>query len=747
MSDKYVASFVGADGVGRRLVVSDEDYQGVAKEITLTALTLDEDNTEDVFEPVRVWSGSFSFLAEGVTMADLVPTRAQSMPVVIYRGSDVEWSGYVKGESLSQQYDSRGEQLSVGVCSRLAVGGGINYAETKSCNESNLLTLGELLYDCLMQCGFSAEDKIWLCDSVLITAEADSPWRLFASTVDRYRFYTKNTDSTVALKYVTDDVKTIISEILRPFCYTVHERGGDLYITCLDDCTAYFGITIDTLKRITETAAIEAEMVGSEAVELSNSDLYTTEQTSDYYRGSKKYRVTLDLGKQEIDLFSEALTNMDGYEYDSEEERTFGNGGDRYKIKYFKPINKKGDARCYPYVKGDPRFEPKDDLSGWQSGSRAGCTPIRFIQVKDSTQPTTEPYVIVPQVQDENSWTDGFIVNPVASETVADAYNLRGYPLMRVRSHKAYQVFGGRFVLNMSFKHYCEGDKAPTNPSLNGCFFADRFSIGNDMYWGCVKHYSSHDYNGWRSDGDELVAKCRLYAVGSVKDSAVPVLTTSATTCGVGPTDWSGLKYLAKGCGADFGTQVWRKGFIEWEFEIASIVASNYDGGVSRPYFITLGAVAKNTVGIIITDVSLKYESVSYNERGEQYKDKSTREYYKLSTKDFDGDEIKHTCVFGSYGPEAGMALSNMFYDSLPVVYVYNNYTGQMRIEERHVAMMQLYRDRVMEVRTLVVKDDGKKAVETGGCVFIGDEEWLILAVSLDYLRGTRKITITKKMS
>ena len=740
---KYLAKFVGADGVQRECQIIDTSGQWETQQITLTALLLDEDNSAEIFKPLRIWSGSVSFFSDGITLEDLMPQTSQSLIVKIVRGDAEEFVGYLQGESLSQTYGQHGEVVSFTVASRLSVGSGLEYQEKLSCSADNILTLGQLLYDCLKQCGAEDTDAIYMCDSVLLTAEADSPWKLFAAVVDRYRFYKENNDKTINEDYTKDDVSTIVAEILRPFGLLMHEQGANFVITHtnISTSTTYRMLFVSQLKDITEANTIGEASTPMTVHFVDTSILYDTEQRADYYRGSKKFRVTLDQGLQEVDVFR---TLLDYEQYDLvhvPEEYREGYvrrhwGGDNYVLlKHFGPINKKHNkCRFYPYrlitssaTSTGEEFVAVDDFATWRDNQRPGCTLIRYQSQPPSTRSTFRP-----KSGNNEEWEDGVIINPsqyqipeLSQTNKSYIYNL---PLITVTTEKGYLLYGGRFVLTMTIAHHPypsnDGEKE-TNPGDNNFILCDRFSIGNDYYAGYFPKrplwQNSQINTALHITGGEIgMASLERYFVAPVFDNPNGMFYFHP-----------GTKKLTR----TNGNASFFRGKITWSLLLGGKIPLRANNS-------ELSYIPQKTGGVILTGLSLKYSPTPDNERSDKIEGETPRDYYRNSENGFDGDEKRVTTLFGSYAEGGGSALSNMFYNNEPITTIYNG-VRDIVIEEALVLQLKKYYDRICEIRTITIKDDATKYY-AGDIVAMEDGEFLTLAVSVDYLNGVRKLTVTK---
>lgn len=744
---KYLAKFAGADGAQREFQIIDNSGQWVTQQIILTALSLDEDNSEEIFKPLRIWSGSVSFYSGGITLEDVTPQTSQSLIVKIVRGDETEFIGYLQGESLSQSYGQHGEVLSFTVASRLSVGSGLEYKEELSCSADNILTLGQLLYDCLKQCGAEDTDAIYLCDSVLLTAEADSPWKLFAAVVDRYRFYKENTDKTINEDYTKDDVSTIVAEILRPFGLMMHEHGANFVITHtnISTSTTYRMLFISQLKDITEANTTGETNFPMSVHFVDRSVLYDTDQRADYYRGSKKFRVTLNLGLQEVNVFKNLLdyeqydrVHVPEEERDGDVKRYWGNSGPKGNwvlLKHFGPINKKHNkCRFYPYrlipssaTSTGEEFVAVDDFTTWGEDQRPGCALIRYQSQPPSTRETFRP-----KSGNNEEWEDGIIINPSQYQNPKEGQTNKSYicdlPLITVTTEKGYLLYGGRFVLSMTIAHHLypqNNGSNETNPGDNNFILCDQFCIGNDYYAGYFPKLPL-----WQNSQINTA----LHITGGQTGNAsleryfvAPVLENPNGLFYFHP----GTKKLTRASG---NAPVFR-GKITWKLLLG--------GGIPlRANDSELSYIPQQTGGVILTGLSMKYSQSPDNDRGDKKEGETQRDYYKNSDNGFDGEEKRVTTLFGSYAEGGGSALSNMFYNNVPITTIYNG-VSDIVIEEALVQQIKKYYDRICEIRTLTIKDDATK-YSAGDIVAMEDGEFLTLAVSVDYLNGVRKLTITK---
>ena len=91
-------------------------------------ITIDEDDNDDFFTPVRCASGNIRFWDEtGILWRLINPGVVTAMPVRITTGNTVVWRGYVQGDTLSGEFPPRPSVHSIPVACPLTILGGINF--------------------------------------------------------------------------------------------------------------------------------------------------------------------------------------------------------------------------------------------------------------------------------------------------------------------------------------------------------------------------------------------------------------------------------------------------------------------------------------------------------------------------------------------------------------------------------------------------------------------------------------------
>ena len=301
-------------------------------------------------------------------------------------------------------------------------------------------------------------------------------------------------------------------------------------------------------------------------------------------------------------------------------------------------------------------------------------------------------------------------------------------PLITVTTEKGYLLYGGRFVLTMTIAHHLyprNNGSNETNPGDNNFILCDRFCIGNDYYAGYFPKLPL-----WQNSQINTA----LHITGGQTGNAsleryfvAPVLENPSGLFYFHP----GTKKLTRTNG---NAPVFR-GKITWTLLLG--------GGVPlRANDSELSYIPQETGGVILTGLSLKYSQSPDNDRGDKKEGETQRDYYKNSDNGFDGEEKRITTLFGSYAEGGGSALSNMFYNNEPITTIYNG-VSDIVIEEALVQQLKKYYDRICEIRTITIKDDATKYY-AGDIIAMEDGEFLTLAVSVDYLNGVRKLTVTK---
>ena len=186
--NRYDDNWAGREGTQWRVVLDGADGRTTGRPVQVQ---LEEDDEEDFFAPVRSWTGKLTLMADAEAARTLMPAGAQEAATVtgaqeaaatvtgaVTRGGETgaavpEW--YVRPETLTLQ-------------SRLATAGG---RSLDADGGRGFVTLGALLREALLLCGFSDSDAIaW--PSRWATAEGEPGLSVLGLRVSRGRFFADN---------------------------------------------------------------------------------------------------------------------------------------------------------------------------------------------------------------------------------------------------------------------------------------------------------------------------------------------------------------------------------------------------------------------------------------------------------------------------------------------------------------------------------------------------------------------------
>jgi len=301
----YESIFYGADGLKRVFRIGKEGQKDDKKvSLTLTGLSISEDDREGIFEVGRrSFTGVFTCLVKSPDMLDKFPaSSAHDMPFELVRvkeeTEEIEWRGYVRPGSYEMSWPGVLETVKLSLCGCLDSSKSFYL---KSSDSFDFETLGSLLNESLLLCGFDSDTPIfWPQDSYCIGATRSGA-SVLGLSVNRYRFINKElaeTDSLQPRKPMLD-AGTVIDALMNIFGYTMREVGGALWVT-RPGCERYVRLSLDEVLGISPTSTFE----GFNIVDLSEKnfvveDFLTTEDTVSFLPGRKGVEVIVDLAKSE----------------------------------------------------------------------------------------------------------------------------------------------------------------------------------------------------------------------------------------------------------------------------------------------------------------------------------------------------------------------------------------------------------------------------------------------------------------
>lgn len=530
--NRYDDNWAGRAGTQWRVALDGGDVRTTGRPVQVQ---LEEDDDEDFFAPVRSWTGKLTLMADAEAARTLMPAGAQEAAATVTGAETLggetgdavtEWRGYVRPETLTQPWPGHAGTATLTLQSRLATAGG-RYLDADG--GRGFVTLGALLREALLLCGFSDADAIaW--PSRWATAEGEPGLSVLGLRVSRGRFFADNqgggdteegteVDAADGKERTPFEVMTTadvaIEAVMRFFGYSLREHGGGLAAVC-PGWTTYERTTIGAL-------AGGAPAAGSYTA-------YTAETVTLYGRGGGEGEVSYLQGRKRVTVRTE-LAKLSGNLVPSVqcEGRKFVGSYNRTlwspfvttvdepsvvtHIKVYELKDRAGDAVFRAFSGKSTEKEVVDDLSSWKNASggldtnnpffsfdyyqRMGAFPCQLdafwsneLMYGDITQDGTKR---------DYEYTEGFMVNPYQYEGKYTGWLWQPIDgaFLSLRNRNAVTWKGGAFVLRFGVLAYPlvgtdKPDPGPVSPEWNSrADIGLKLSIGDYVWTG--DHFATGD--------------------------------------------------------------------------------------------------------------------------------------------------------------------------------------------------------------------------------------------------------------
>jgi hypothetical protein len=218
---------------------------GTALKPGASTFVTQEDDTEDVFTPIRTQTGYLRIVddgkaLDGVTAFDwksLIPTTDTSIPVTLTKGGTVMWQGFMQTQTFSGELYGGTQEREYPVQCALAALGGIDIDFN-----AGLKNFAHILKTVCDTIDTKSSNMVHI-DTVKVQGGSDAQVWLMTK-IDWQNFAAEDSDGIMRAKYS-------LLEVLEDMCtfwgWTARTQGTTLYLTCHDD--TYENATFLTLTR------------------------------------------------------------------------------------------------------------------------------------------------------------------------------------------------------------------------------------------------------------------------------------------------------------------------------------------------------------------------------------------------------------------------------------------------------------------------------------------------------------------
>lgn len=763
MATTYTTQWTGRDAKTWSLVLH------LTNDVTdrLTDLSIEEDDQDDYFAPIRSWTGRATLLGmEAGVLRQLLSPSAQASPCEVVRDGVTRWAGFVKPESLSQSFPGEGETVSVTLQGRLNTAGG-QYMDADG--GRGFVTLGALLQEALYLCGYASTDVLWWPTRYQLDGTGEG-LSVLSLQVSRGRFYEDSTQDGQETDSTTADVggvsktpyevmvtaETVIEEIMKFFGLTLHERGTGL-MAVSRGCNSYSSITLGGLTSITPQYVGNTPTTTA-SYTVAPGDIRRSGYTVSYRQGVKRVTVRSELSLLRDDILP--AVSCSGRKYVGSYTRnctTPGSSGSSWpvsdmRLKVYELSDNSGDAvftafLSYPPDTDYPPVGRAYDLSSWKNpdGGLDDSEPYHNIpsrgQIRMGCFPCQAAFYFPYRDAVKNyDFTEGFMFNPGQREGFAfnDWPTAPVQAALQLRNRNACVWKGGAFILSFQLcalnyiddwmfrgqgsdgNAYC-----PTTDDL--CTIGVFITIG-DYHW----------------DGEH-------FATAHVNPVVYTPLSIQAEEDSPAWPNAGGIadeKTLAMPYNGESGL------FMELKDENGNELQIN--GSVSISFYVIpkWNNDSNNQYQcIFFSNFSLKYrlpddETDAQDAAAVASGESDTRTIYRRTRNGFDAEGHSVDLMLSSYTEGAAGCLSTLLNGQDVLTTLQDTVTGEVNTPER-LLLGNLARDydRIVEKRVVTVPLAGTmdEAGYDPRATYLlpdSDKSWHLLAVTENQAAGTAQLTL-----
>lgn len=271
--------------------IYDDNYVGEPVQLTGAAqpFSTDEDDTEDMFAPVRTQSGYLRIVDDGtVNWRDIIPTTDVDRPVVLTdSGGNVRWQGFMQAQNFGAELYGVPQEREFPIQCGLSV---INRNDISTSNKQirNFAYLLKEILDAIPE----------VCRPRRIVAQGGSDakaWLL--KRFDWYNMVKEDTDYIIEGNY---DLMKCLEHICNFWGWCARTYETTLYLTCADDNGETDALVLyhygqqDDLNDLAE--GIDAGNIETMLSALSVGNIYASTNNNDFQmRGPSRVTLTADI--------------------------------------------------------------------------------------------------------------------------------------------------------------------------------------------------------------------------------------------------------------------------------------------------------------------------------------------------------------------------------------------------------------------------------------------------------------------
>ena len=322
---KYTISFQSVGGTNYTVNILQDGFSGTAKRLQASdkPFTINEDNSEDYFSPIRSQSGYLRIINKATDLdgnpfdyKELIATNAQSHQVQLMSGNNIVWLGYIKPVVLTNTLFGYCNVVEIPIQCPLAVLKTTNLSFDTT--TGTFLTMGQIIHMLFSKLANITWGNLYLTANISHKDQLNNSWPFpdLNSSVSMFNFMENNnpemaSGSTYLNYTATWEDETPCAEVLEKICrfwgWCLYTRGADIYLVAPGTIHDYYQIAFSSLaSQLGSASPTEAD----DPTDIEDLTYMSTKHSEEYLQGYRKVNIEADVNAEDV-VYRPELEDLD----------------------------------------------------------------------------------------------------------------------------------------------------------------------------------------------------------------------------------------------------------------------------------------------------------------------------------------------------------------------------------------------------------------------------------------------------